>query len=183
MAREINITESVFNRLQKIAVPFEDTPSSVIETLLDFYERYKNDIIEKNNHQNVVIITNNKKMGKKEINEKLSKRLPRQRGVMLKIDDREFKAISIKDLYEQILKFIVDSNYIEKIETYLPIKTSNVRHLLHNKPSHPYGNAFVQPVKYKGYYMETNKDYKNGLSHLYKLLNICGLSIIDIDFH
>ncbi len=38
----IRISDPVFGRLQKIAAPFVDTPASVIERLLDFYESRSN---------------------------------------------------------------------------------------------------------------------------------------------
>jgi hypothetical protein len=38
MAPVIRIPEDIFKRLQKHAVPFEDTPASVISKLLDFYD-------------------------------------------------------------------------------------------------------------------------------------------------
>ena len=39
----IRISDPVFGRLQKIATPFVDTPASVIERLLDFYESRSED--------------------------------------------------------------------------------------------------------------------------------------------
>jgi hypothetical protein len=40
MEKEIVIPLSLFERLQKHAVPFEDTPATVIERMLDFFEEH-----------------------------------------------------------------------------------------------------------------------------------------------
>jgi len=38
LSKVIRISQSIFERLQKLAVPLEDTPADVIERLLDFYD-------------------------------------------------------------------------------------------------------------------------------------------------
>ena len=38
MSKVVRIPETIYQRLQKLAVPLEDTPASVIEKLLDFHE-------------------------------------------------------------------------------------------------------------------------------------------------
>lgn len=40
MSKVIRISNQIFTRLQDIAEPFTDTPATVIERLLDFYEEY-----------------------------------------------------------------------------------------------------------------------------------------------
>lgn len=40
MNHSINISDALFKRLQNLAVPLVDTPSDVVERLLDFYEKY-----------------------------------------------------------------------------------------------------------------------------------------------
>lgn len=40
MPKQIPISDALFQRLQKHAVPFEDTPATVIERMVDFYEEH-----------------------------------------------------------------------------------------------------------------------------------------------
>ena len=42
MSKVIRISESIFRRLQQLAVSLVDTPGSVIERLLDFYDSQQN---------------------------------------------------------------------------------------------------------------------------------------------
>lgn len=41
MSKVVRISQNTYQRMQKIAKPFDDTPDSVIQTLLDFYEKEK----------------------------------------------------------------------------------------------------------------------------------------------
>jgi len=43
MSKVIRISENTYQRLQKIATPFDDTPDTAILKLLDFYESEKSD--------------------------------------------------------------------------------------------------------------------------------------------
>jgi len=41
MSKVVRISENTYQRMQKIAKPFDDTPDTVIQNLLDFYEKEK----------------------------------------------------------------------------------------------------------------------------------------------
>lgn len=101
----------------------------------------------------------------------------RQEGITVTIDGRRFVAETVGDLYDQVLRFLCEQGYIQKLKSYLPFKTSNKRYLIALEPMHPRGNKFMVPIEYGGYFMEAHKDYKNALSHLTKLLALCGLEL------
>ncbi len=173
MSKVIRISETIFKRLQLLARPLVDTPGDVIEGLLDFYEENKNT-------SGSIGLTKEETMREANLDifmNKLVYREPRQRGINVKINGQVFKAISVKDLYSQVLKFLYTNGYLEKIKKDLPIYTSKARFLINTRPIHPKGNAFWEPVEYRGFFMEAHKDYKNGINHLKKMLDKLQLSL------
>ena len=104
-------------------------------------------------------------------------RPPKQRGVTIKIAGKAFQAVSVPDMYEQVLKYLCDSGQIKNLVAYLPFATSADRYLLATKPFHPHGNEFRVPVNYDGYYLEAHKSYKTALKQLRDMLKLCGLSL------
>lgn len=179
MSRVIRIPELIFQRLQQFATPLVDTPADVITRLLDFYEMNKNLSVPQ-----VTRIKESHIMQEPSSTIPLNKLLyrePRQRGVVIKIDGHIFKAVSVSDLYGQVLKFLYENGYLEKIKKQLPLATSKNRYLISTRPVHPKGNVFWEPVEYKGHYMEAHKDYKNGINHLQKLIDLCDLSLTYIE--
>ena len=80
----------------------------------------------------------------------------------------------------QSLKYLVDTNLIKRLETYIPYATSAVRYLISTEPIHQRKNSFIVPVEYKGYYMEAHKDYKNALNHLRLFLGRCRISMKEL---
>ena len=166
MSRVIRISEQIYGRLQKLAVPFDDTPAKVIERLLDLYDARHHIPAEPSEEEKFPGYSD------------LIHRPSRARGAIIEVEGHRFIAESIHDLYGQILRFLVDEGYLQKLKRYLPITTSPKRYLLAAKPVHPNGNDFVSPVEYRGYYMESHKDYKEGIIHLWeKMLKPCGLSL------
>ena len=163
MSRVIRIPESIFERLQHLAAPLVDTPASVIERLLDYYDSQEKGSVDE--------------VKKPKVPKDPSDRSPRDRGVVVEVEGRPFRADTLADLYRQILEFICDNGYMKKLEKSLPLRTSRFRYLIATDPTHPSKKKFYQPVEYRGYYMETNKDYKNGINHLRKMLKVCGLSL------
>ena len=90
----------------------------------------------------------------------------KQKGTVVFIQDKKIEASSVGDLYLQALKYLVDTNLIKRLETYIPYARSEVRFLIAKEPVHQRGNPFRGPVEYQGYYMEAHKDYKNAINHL-----------------
>ena len=107
--------------------------------------------------------------------DKLSSRMPRQRGVVVEINGQRIEARSIPDFCDQILKYVVDTGLISKIK--LPFATSEVRYFIAEDPIHPNGKPFVLPMEYAGYYIEAHKSYKNAVNHARKLLASCGQTL------
>jgi len=104
----------------------------------------------------------------------------RKKGVVVIINEKQFKAQSVRNLYLQILEFMVNQGYTDRIQSSLPFATSSKRYLLSREPFHPKGNAFVVPVEYNGYYMEAHKSYENAISALERLFILCDLSIEEV---
>lgn len=153
MSKVIRVPTSVYNRLQALAEPFVDTPGTVISRLLDDHDGRG---------------ASSPSSPPSPLVADLDEREPRSRGVTVELDGQPIEAASVPDLYEQVLRFLVDEGVVGGLEGDLPIATSRKRYLLARSPVHPNGNDFVNPVAYQGYYMEAHKDYKNALRHLNK---------------
>ncbi len=176
MTQVIRVPDRLFARLQSHGIPFVDTPADVIERLLDSYEL--------SSHPDTRTAT-------VEIEERgggalqtapertTSERAPRERGVTVEIAGHTIEAVSVRDLYERALKLLVDNGYADRLNGVVPFRTSAERHLVSARPVHPNGREFVVPVQYGGFYMEAHKDYKNGINHLRRLVEKCGLSFND----
>ncbi len=94
----------------------------------------------------------------------------------MELGDHRINAISVRDLFEQVLKWIVDEGLDMKLEPLLPYRTSNQRYLIARKPKHPGGNPFVAPASYNGYHMEAHKNYENAIRQLKGLVAELGIS-------
>ena len=90
----------------------------------------------------------------------------KQKGTVVFIQDKKIEASSVGDLYLQALKYLVDTNLIKRLETYIPYATSDRRFLIATEPVHQRGNNFKVPVEYKDYYMEADKSYDTAQNHL-----------------
>jgi hypothetical protein len=163
----IVITNETLERIKDLAEPFVDKqPEDVIRRLLN---------------EHGVSTTKDGHHARKDTRtsaaaQRISRRLPRERGIILELDGRRFQAVSVRDLYQQVLAFLVD-DHGPKLAAVAPFKTSNRRYLLAKEPTHPGGNHFVIPVEYRGYCLEAHKDYKNGISHLGNLVRRLGLRL------
>jgi len=76
--------------------------------------------------------------------------------IAVRINDKIFSNETVKLLFEEILKYIVDKNYVHKIP--LPWGSTNTRYILNNEnpPTHPNGKSFFYPVTYKDYTIESH---------------------------
>ena len=152
------------NRLKRCAEPFVDKePEDAIRRLLDEHDNFSRKHAPSSDPllQSTQIPTS---------------RVPRERGTVVQIGGHQIEAVSVRDLYEQALKFLVGSHRVD-LDRLLPFKTSRERYLLADKAIHPSGNPFVVPVEYHGYYMEAHKDYKNAVAHLGSLVGKLGLKL------
>jgi hypothetical protein len=74
----------------------------------------------------------------------------------VKIAGKVFDGNMVMEIFEKVLKFIVDKNYIKKLP--LPWGTTDTRYIITNQtpPVHPSGREFFSPVKYHSYALETH---------------------------
>ncbi|MBI5853721.1 MAG: hypothetical protein HZB35_00480 [Nitrospirae bacterium] len=159
---EIALPDSLFARLQALAIPLVDTPADVVERLLDNHERTRP---EKPKVGIEIGATARSKDGSFLRGASITERIPRERGATIEIDGHVIRAISVREMYEEALKFLVDKGHSKRLNDIVPLSTSSLRYLIANRPVHPSGNEFVIPVSYGGYFMEAHKSYKNAIKH------------------
>ena len=104
-------------------------------------------------------------------------RAPRSRGVDLMISGHRISAVSVPDMYLQVLKWLIEGKRLEKVQDSIPFRTSKQRYLIAKSDKHPTGNKFVSSVEYKGYFMEAHKNYENALSGLQQFLGPHGYEV------
>ena len=76
--------------------------------------------------------------------------------IAVKIENKVFSNETVRMLFEDVLKHIVDKQYVLKMP--LPWGFSNTRSVLTNEnpPIHPNGKPFFYPITYKGYTIESH---------------------------
>jgi hypothetical protein len=162
--QQISVSDETMNRLKACAKPFVDRdPEDVLRRLLDEHD----------------------KSGRKQSSSPRpwpqpertpASRVPRERGADVQISGHRIQAVSVRDLYEQALRFLVD-NHRAALVRLLPFRTSRQRYLVADKSTHPSGNPFVVPVEYHGFYIEAHKDYENAVKHLRAFVEKLGLKL------
>jgi hypothetical protein len=97
--------------------------------------------------------------------------IPPSRGrttgrLAIRIDEKIFSADTIRDLFGDVLRYVVDHKYILRIP--LPWGSSNQRYIITNAdpPTHPSGRDFFYPIKYEGYTIESHYARDRGLKVL-----------------
>ncbi len=98
-----------------------------------------------------------------------------------KIDGKVFSANTIRDLFTDVLRYLVDGKFVMRIP--LPWGSSNQRYILTNldPPTHPSGRDFFYPVKYKGYSIESHYSRDRGLKTLSDLCKKLGVGFETIE--
>lgn len=86
--------------------------------------------------------------------------------IAVKINGKLFSNETLRLLFEDILKYLVDQQLILKLP--LPWGASRQRYIITNekKPTHPNGREFFYPVKYDDYTMESHYSRDRGLKVL-----------------
>jgi hypothetical protein len=160
MNRQVELTDVTWSLLRQCAEPFVDKePEDTIRRALQSYSKNREPASSASVDRSRAIA-----------------RSPRERGVLFEFNGKRYEATTVSDLYEQVLKFFVD-NHEALLKSQVPFRTSSQRFLVATKPVHPSGRKFVVPVKYRGYYMEAHKDYKNAKAHVLKLANRLGVEL------
>lgn len=166
MTHQITVSDEIFERLKKLAEPFVDRePEDVLRRLL---ERNESAMVGDNGKLELQLPASPRE------SLSLISRLPRERGTIVQIGDKRIDAISVRALYGQALKLFVE-RHSSRLKSVVPLRTSGQRYLVALKPVHPSGKPFVKPVEFHGFYMESHKDYKNGIAHLRSLCTRLGV--------
>ena len=97
------------------------------------------------------------------------------KGTEVEIGGRIIILSTVRSYYQEVLEYLVDGPFMEKIEPNIPYATSPVRFLISTEPVHQRGNPFVGPIDYKGYYMEAHKSHGAALDHLEYFLLQCNI--------
>lgn len=161
---EMALSKDLFVRLQKLAVPLVDTTADVLERVVSHYEKTGPKIDE------AIGISIASKPSSIAGAGKIMARAPRERGVTIEVDGHIIRAISVKELYQETLEFLLEKGHGKRLKDLVPFGMSSRRYLIADRPVHPSGNDFVMPVKSGGYFMEAHKGYKTAIEHLSRLL-------------
>ena len=173
MTRIIRIPDELYERLQAHGVAFVDTEATVIGRLLNFYDEKAG----RNGGTQPIDADGALRANSARGARTPSSRAPRERGVTVELEGELIHASSLREMYERALQLVVERSEKSRLEQLVPFATSGVRYLIAKKPVHPNGNEFVKPVRYGGYYMESHKDYRNGMRHLSKFVEKLGLTL------
>ncbi len=171
---EVTLSEGLFVRLQSLAVPLVDTPADVIERLVSHYEKSG---AETSKGERGVGASTGSKPSSLVREAKIAERIPRERGVTIEIDGHVIRAISVKEMYQETLRYLLDNGHSKRVKDLVPFSTSSLRYLIADRPIHPNGNEFFVPVKCGGYFMEAHKSYKTGIEHLSQFIAKMGLRL------
>jgi len=172
--RDVTLPDDLFARLQALAVPLVDTVPDVVRRLLDHYERTSPE------HKTPSSRASASASGPLPVlvrERSVTGRVARERGATIEIEGHQIQAVSVRDMYEQAMRFIVDNGHSKRLKTLVPFRTSGQRYLIAERPVHPNGNDFVVPARYGGFYMESHKDYRNAVKHLGQLTSKLGLKL------
>lgn len=170
MERKIAIPEDLYARLQALARPFEDRdPADVIRRLVNSEASQQKVGSPSSPSPSSVPTTHDTPASQ------INGRVPRERGATVKLNSHVVHADSVRDLYEQTLQYLSNSDAWDRVVQLAPHKTSSRRYLISKGPIHPNGNPFVIPVQHRGLYMEAHKNYRTAISQLSRLLAKCGI--------
>lgn len=95
----------------------------------------------------------------------------------IEIDGHVIRAISVKEMYQETLRYLLDNGHAKRVKDLVPFSTSSLRYLIADRPVHPNRKDFVVPVKCGGYFMEAHKSYKTGIEHLSRFVARMGLKL------
>ena len=101
--------------------------------------------------------------------------------IAVKIGGKVFSDIMVRTLFQQILAYLVEKNYISRIP--LPWGTTHKRFVVTNAPEpiHPNGRPFFAPERYDGYSIETHYSRERAMQVLNDLCEKLGLKFEEIE--
>ena len=171
---DVTLSEGLFVRLQKLAVPLVDKPSDVIERLLRHYEKTGSEASKVDTGVGASTGSKSSSLVREAI---IAERIPRERGVTIEIDGHVIRAISVKEMYQETLRYLLDNGHSKRVKDLVPFSTSSLRYLIADRPVHPNRKDFFVSVKCGGYFMEAHKIYKTGIELLSQFIAKMGLKL------
>lgn len=166
MAHTIKISDDLYAQLGKLARPFKD--KEVADVISWLVENATKSIESRLSRQAPHLLS-----GSADVEQ----RTPRERGALINIGGHTIKALTVADMSQQVMEFLFSAGHGGKILELVPYSTSTKRYLFAKKPVHPKGNEFVAPIKCRGLYIETHKNYKTAIEQLARLSSKCGVRL------
>jgi hypothetical protein len=106
---------------------------------------------------------------------------PRQRGIDVRVGDRQFHAQNVPELCEAALTYLIRDGHMARLPPgTIPFATSSKRYLIAREPKHQHGVDFSCAVHVGDYYIEVQKDYARACCQLAKFLAVCGVSFKEL---
>jgi PD-(D/E)XK nuclease superfamily len=99
----------------------------------------------------------------------------------VKIDNKVFARDTVRQLFEDVLKYIVDEDYILKLP--LPWGIGKNRYIITNEnpPVHPNGRAFFYPVAFESYTIESHYSRERAIKVLSDISETLGLEFEEVE--
>ena len=171
---EITLPNDLFARLKALSSPLVPTLPGVITILLEHFER----TATKSSSE----VSTERESGVSGTSlplpdHSLSSRAPRERGATIEIKGHLIRAVSVPDLCEQWLRFVVEAGFSKALKELVPFRTSIRRYLIAERPIHPNEKPFVIPVSHGRFFMEAHKSYATVIKDLKRLTEKLGLTL------
>lgn len=166
MPQTITISDDLYARLGSLARPFQDKEAADVIRWL----------VESNTGTALPIAAMPTSTVLADPGE-IEGRAPRERGAIVDLGGVTIKAHTVPDLCSQVMESLFARSHGTKILELAPYSTSAKRYLFAKTPVHPNGNDFFVPIKCRGLYIETHKNYKTAIEQLARLSSKCGIRL------
>lgn len=167
MSRTLAVTDDVYARVRQLAAFSRCDEGEVVRRLLDKLIEDAGSSNESATMPSPSSVDRSQRY--------LPGRPPRERGARVEVGGEILHVDSVRDLFENVLRFLSKNGKRESVRSLLPYKTSSQRFLVAEKPVHPNGNQFVVPVHIGGLYMEAHKSYRTAIVQLEEFLAKLGI--------
>jgi hypothetical protein len=178
---EVILPNDLFARLKALSSPLVPTLPGVIAALLEHFEKTASKSSSEASDEGELEVSRTTPPLR---DHSLSSRAPRERGTNIEISSGTIKtkghlirAVTVPDLYEQWLRFVVDEGLSKSLKELLPFRTGSRRYLIAERPIHPKENPFFIRVSHRGFFMEAHKSYATAVKDLKRLTEKLGLTL------
>lgn len=177
---DLTIPNDIFAKLKALTSPLVPTIPGVIALLVERFEKSTSkSALEASVESGIGVGRTSPILDE----HSLSGRVPRERGTTIEISSGTktkghlIRAVTVPDLYEQWLRFVVDEGLSKSLRELLPFRTGSRRYLIAERPIHPKGNPFFISVSHRGFFMEAHKSYATAVRDLIRLTEKLGLTL------